>query len=86
MNCMRTTLHLPETLWRSAKERAAREGRTLTDVVGAALRAYLLAKGGSRAYRLQWRTESGRPAPGLDLDSRRGLYEALGARGENPRP
>ncbi|MFL5926550.1 MAG: DUF2191 domain-containing protein [Gaiellaceae bacterium] len=36
---MRTTVDLPEDLLREAKERAAREGRTLSDVLADALRA-----------------------------------------------
>jgi hypothetical protein len=37
----KTTLDLPETLWRAAKIRAMDEGRPLTAVVVAALTHYL---------------------------------------------
>lgn len=38
---MRTTLNLPDELYRSARVRAAEEGRTITSVMEEALRAYL---------------------------------------------
>lgn len=38
---MRTTLNLPDELYRSARVRAAEEGRTVTSVMEEALRAYL---------------------------------------------
>lgn len=38
---MRTTMNLPDDLYRSARVRAAEEGRTVTSVMAEALRAYL---------------------------------------------
>jgi hypothetical protein len=38
---MKTSLSLPEALWREAKIRAVNEGRNLQDVVADALRIYL---------------------------------------------
>lgn len=39
--CMRTTLNLDDELARTAKARAAEEGRTLTDLIEGALRGEL---------------------------------------------
>jgi len=78
--CMRTTLELPQPLWQAAKERAARQGSTLTAVVEAALRAYLGAPPARPRHRLRWRTESGTLLPGVDPDSRSSLYDVLGDR------
>ena len=41
LNHMRTTLNLPDDLYRSARVRAAQEGRTVTSVMEEALRAFL---------------------------------------------
>ena len=79
---MRTTLQLPEQLWRSAKARAAREGSTLTQIVESALRAYLRPAQNGKAFRLRWRSERGELQPGLDINSRRGLNDSLGVRGD----
>ena len=38
---MRTTMNLPDDLYRSARVRAATDGRTVTSIMEAALRAYL---------------------------------------------
>ena len=38
---MKTSLSLPEDLWREAKIRAVNEGRNLQDVVADALKLYL---------------------------------------------
>jgi hypothetical protein len=38
---MKTSLSLPEDLWRDAKIRAVNEGRNLQDVVADALKLYL---------------------------------------------
>ncbi len=77
---MRTTLHLPETLWRSAKECAAREGVTLTSVVEAALRRHLGLVAGGQPPRWRWRTESGSLLPGVDVDRRASLLDILDER------
>ena len=42
---IKTSLVLPEDLWRAAKIRAIHEGKNLQDIVGEALRVYLKAKG-----------------------------------------
>ena len=45
---MRTTVNLDDELLRRAKERAARQGRTLSEVVSDALRVLLAEQAGPR--------------------------------------
>ena len=45
---MRTTVNLDDELLRRAKERAARQGRTLSEVVSDALRVSLAEQAGPR--------------------------------------
>jgi len=45
---VKTTVDLPEALWKAAKIRAMDEGTDLKSVIIAALEAYLSRKGGSR--------------------------------------
>ncbi len=42
---MKTSLTLPEEVWKAAKIRAVQEGRNLQEVVAEALRLYLKTKG-----------------------------------------
>jgi hypothetical protein len=42
---MKTSLSLPEDLWRAAKIRAVNEKRNLQDLIADALREYLKTKG-----------------------------------------
>jgi hypothetical protein len=46
---VKTSLHIPEELWRAGKIRAMDEKKNLQDVVADALREYLKKKGGGRA-------------------------------------
>ncbi len=51
---MKTTIDIADKLLRAAKTRAARDGRTLKDVVENALRAFLdLGRPGPRKFRLR---------------------------------
>lgn len=62
--CMRTTVNLPDELYRAVRVRAAQEGRTVTSLLEEALRKALDdgdADGGE--YRV-------RPLSGADLDAR----------------
>ena len=78
--CMRTTLDLTDDLFRRAKKKAADEGVALREVVEAALRSYLIGRPRRSTYKLRWRTESGRPQPGIDLDDRDALFDQMGGR------
>ena len=63
------------------KKKAAEEGRTLTALMEEALREYLRrgAETTSGSFRLRLVTASGVPRPGIDLDDRDALYEAMEA-------
>jgi Arc/MetJ family transcription regulator len=78
---MRTTIDLNDALLRQAKQRAAREGTTLRELVEAALRRYL-ARGASprEAYALTWRVESGRLLPGVRIEDRDALFDIMDGR------
>ena len=78
--CMRTTLEIPDELFRQAKNRAADEGAPLRQVVEAALRLYLAKRTRRSGYKLRWRTESGRLLPGVRLDDRDALFEIMEGR------
>jgi hypothetical protein len=75
--CMRTTLDLPDALFRRAKQAAAREGLTLRALVVRALTAYL---GGKPAapYRFDWHVDHKPWNAALPLHSRGALEEYLG--------
>jgi plasmid stability protein len=75
---MRTTIDLPADLLSEAKARAAREGRTLSAVVGDALRSsFASAPGPAReAVDLPTFGEGGLQA-GVDLDDSAALIELM---------
>jgi hypothetical protein len=49
MAVKKTSLQLPEAIWKSVKIRAVEEGRNVQELVAEALKDYLRKKGGSRA-------------------------------------
>lgn len=75
---MRTTLNLPDDVYRDLKVRAAQEGVTVTSAIEEALRAYLATRKPARARAtLPVLTESGGPAPGIDLADPNTVYDLL---------
>ena len=75
---MKTTLNLNDQVLRQAKQRAARDGITLTRFVEDALRARLAGTGRRRRrLRLQLDTVTGYAPPNVDIDDRNALYEVL---------
>jgi hypothetical protein len=76
--CMRTTLSIDDELFRRAKERAAKEGRTLSRVLEDALRCYLrdLSRP-SKPFRLKITVSESRPVPGVDFADRDALYQRM---------
>jgi len=77
VSCMKTTLEIPDALFRQAKRRAAEEGITLRELVERALRATLGA-GRGRPYRFRWRVERGKLlVPEEVINSRVLMYEYL---------
>ncbi len=77
--CMRTTIDIPDPLFRAAKQRAADEGISLREVV---LRALQLQLGGARrpGYRFRWRVERGHVQPGVDVTDRDALFDLMDGR------
>jgi len=77
--CMRTTIDIPDPLFRAAKQRAAEEGVPLREIVTRALRLHL--DGSPKpAYHFRWRVEKGRLLPGVDVNDRQALYDVLDGR------
>lgn len=57
---MRTTIEIPDSLFRRSKAAAALRGESLKDLVSAALRAYLSGHGGDAPSQSGWRSVFGR--------------------------
>ncbi|MYD31973.1 MAG: hypothetical protein F4201_05595 [Nitrospira sp. SB0677_bin_15] len=75
---MKTTLNLNDQVLRHAKERAARDGVTLTRFVENALRAKLMATPRKRpGFKLQIVTVKGKRPPNVDISDRDALYDVL---------
>ena len=75
---MRTTVDLPPDLLAEAKERAAREGRSLSDVVTDAVRSSFsnaTVAGGDRVRLVTFGADG--LQPGVDLDDSAALYELM---------
>lgn len=79
---MRTTVDLPEDLLVEAKERAAREGRSLSEVVGDAVRSSFsqTARGDRKSVELPTFAGDGLQ-PGVDLDDSAALFDLMEAEG-----
>lgn len=76
---MRTTIHLPDDLHRRAKEKAAAEGRTLTELIEEGLRTVLAPSSSTRKKRVIPRVsaQSGRVMPGIDLTKTSELLDLI---------
>ena len=74
---MKTTLNLDDQVLRNAKEKAARDGITLTAFVEEALRARLLQDSEKVTYRFQPRVVRGSKPPNVDISERDALYEVI---------
>lgn len=76
---MRTTVRLPDTLLRQAKEHAARTGRTLTSVIEDALRRELQApQRAGPTERFRAHTVGGKgPRGGVDIDDTAALVDLM---------
>lgn len=77
---VRTTINLPESLLRAAKERAAAEGRTLTSLIAEGLRSVLQAGAPAQVEPLPT-FGSAADQPRIDLRDRETLWAALDADG-----
>lgn len=81
--CMRTTLLLPDDLYREVKRVAADDGRTVTSFVEEALRAALARRDEQPANRPPYRVTpvGGRGVqPGVDLADRAALTDLMEGR------
>jgi plasmid stability protein len=76
---MRTTLNLDDELARTVKTRAAKTGRTMTELIEEALHRMLTEERAAkqRASEFRWTTVEGRLRPGVDLDDRNALYDLM---------
>ena len=75
---MRTTVDLPEDLLAEAKHRAAREGRSLSDVVGDAVRSSFARAAEADRDQVALPTfGAGGLQPGVDLDDGAALLDLM---------
>ena len=75
---MRTTIDLPPDLLAAAKERAAREGRSLSDVVGDAVRSSFARTAVAEREPVELPTfGSDGVQPGVDLDDSAALLALM---------
>ena len=74
---MRTTVNLDDELLRRAKERAARQGRTLSEVVSDALRVLLAEQAGPRREVTLPNFGGSGLRPGVDLEDKDALASLL---------
>lgn len=77
---MRTTVDIPDEVFRAAKRRAADEGKSFREVIETALRLHLSGHPAPSDYKLQWRTEKGKLQPGVRLDDRDALFDLMEGR------
>ncbi|UZN02637.1 CopG family transcriptional regulator [Cellulomonas sp. S1-8] len=80
---MRTTLHLPDALYRDVKAAAAQSGRTVTSVVEDALRAELARFRAGTTDRTPFRIDAvgtGGVLAGVDLDDSAALLDLVEGR------
>lgn len=77
---MRTTIDLPDELFRQVKKRAADDGATMRRVIEEAIRRHVAAAPSTPAYRFRWRVERGALQPGVRLDDRDALFDLMEGR------
>jgi hypothetical protein len=75
---MRTTVTIDDEVFRTAKRRAADEGRTLSDLITEALRARLAQRPGKdqKPYEPVTFGEGG-PLPGIDITNNAAVRDAM---------
>jgi len=75
---MRTTIDLPDDLLAEAKARAAREGRSLSEVVGDAVRGSFARSLAAERKDVELPTfDGGGLQPGVDLDDSASLLDLM---------
>lgn len=79
--CMKTTLNLDPVLMRRVRRRAAETDRTMTALIEDAVRELLLSEAGKGGtYAFDAVPVPGRVQPGIDLDDRSALIDAMDGR------
>ncbi len=76
---MKTTLEIPDALFRDAKKRAADEGVPLRAIVERALRE-LLAGVRRTGPAFRWHVVKGRAPPAAPIEDRGRLFDLMGGR------
>jgi hypothetical protein len=75
---MRTTIDLNDQLMRKLKAQAAAQGITFLSLVETALRGVVEGKSqAAMKFKLRWKTEKGRLLPGIRVDDRDSLFDAM---------
>lgn len=74
---MKTTLNINDQVLKNAKERAARDGVTLTALVEEAIKARLLQDTRRANYRFKPKTVTGKRPPNVDISDRDALYQVI---------
>lgn len=77
--CVRTTIDIPDQLFRRAKKAAAEQGVALREIVLRALRSHLEQPAPAAGYTFDWKVDHGAWNPDLPLHSREALQEYLGS-------
>ncbi len=76
----RTTITIEDGLFTALRQRAARENRSLKDLLNALLREALAPRKAAR-YRCDWRVVKGRGLqPGVNLQDREALWDRMEGR------
>jgi hypothetical protein len=83
LSCMRTTVRLPDALYREAKRAATEAGQTFTAFLEEAVRARLAARASREdgaPYRVSPVPGDGGLQPGVDLDDTASLLDRMEGR------
>ena len=77
---IRTTIALDERLLKRLKEAAAREGRTLGEIVNDLLRQALTSQRTPHTYKFKPKGWDAQPLPGVDILDRDKLFDLMDGR------
>ncbi len=75
--CMRTTIDIPDQLFRQAKKAAADQGVALREIVLRALQAHLAPARAAVGYSFDWKAVDGEWNTALPVDNSAALQEFL---------
>lgn len=78
---MRTTLNIDDGLMKKVRKMAADSDRTMTEVIEEMIRREVAgARAPAGGFKLEWTAVAGRTRPGVDLDDRDALIDAMEGR------